>query len=684
MAAASPAVRRLKRDLDRLLEQENPQIAVRPSSNSMLEWHFVLHSLPADTVYGGGRYHGKLIFPERYPMAPPALIMVTPSGRLETNQRLCLSMTDFHPESWNPAWSIESILVGVISFMVDETDPKSYGALHEPPEVRRKLAKESVAFNRASAEFRELFPELLADGNVMTAARSSGGKSCKSGKSVTSASSHRSQVAAVADGGRGVIPVCSTPSSPSLPSESGRAMPPKSDEAVVVEELVDSDGAMASPSHRQQTESAADAAANDTPDATADAPVNGPPDATGSTLAAKPEAEEDEEVEECWICREDGSSEPLIQPCLCRGSMSGVHASCVESWIQHRRLNAVTNENPKCAVCGQAYCGSETRPGVSSFAKHVCYDVAQLTFRATVLLSMLTAYWVGSGHAVRSIAIRVLLLGIPACFFFYKSAAVSISLPLGRLHPENQCLRRLFIVEQREVAIHFSELLTAAVTTLFWSIYEQLTWYFPLPILLLALFPLGCQAWRHWISPGSCRVLAIAATMLISPECARGLVDPRAGTSHAIVSLVVGIACFVSPYPSFLVFFFVVHSIVIIMAIVDKAVLKRIDWLEGRSWALFAQTSLLVTYVANLLIDYSKSPLGGEAWYIILGVSLFWFGLACCLSLLVNYDALLEQYHAWQNRNGSFELRNIPNDRQPAPEPQTVGAAQGRHGPEGV
>ena len=40
-----------------------------------------------------------------------------------------------------------------------------------------------------------------------------------------------------------------------------------------------------------------------------------------------------DEQGECWICCDATSTEPLIQPCACRGSMSGVHASCVEKSI---------------------------------------------------------------------------------------------------------------------------------------------------------------------------------------------------------------------------------------------------------------------------------------------------------------------------------------------------------------
>ena len=74
--------------------------------------------------YKGGVYHGTLTFPTEYPMRPPRFRMLTPSGRFEINTRLCLSMSDYHPESWNPSWSVETLLVGLQSFMVSITNEK--------------------------------------------------------------------------------------------------------------------------------------------------------------------------------------------------------------------------------------------------------------------------------------------------------------------------------------------------------------------------------------------------------------------------------------------------------------------------------------------------------------------------------------------------------------------------------
>ncbi|CAN0428374.1 unnamed protein product, partial [Hapterophycus canaliculatus] len=52
-------------------------------------------------------------------MKPPSVMMLTPNGRFACSRRLCLSMSDFHPESWNPMWSVSTILMGLYSFMLD-------------------------------------------------------------------------------------------------------------------------------------------------------------------------------------------------------------------------------------------------------------------------------------------------------------------------------------------------------------------------------------------------------------------------------------------------------------------------------------------------------------------------------------------------------------------------------------
>jgi len=153
------ALTRLKREYTNIQKDSIPHVVARPREDNMLVWHYVLHDLPVQSPYTGGVYWGKLVFPKEYPLKPPSIYMMTPSGRFEVNMRLCLSMSDFHPESWNPSWRIESILLGLTSFMLDATEPRTTGGVHTTSARRQELAKASFDFNRENAEFRGLFPE---------------------------------------------------------------------------------------------------------------------------------------------------------------------------------------------------------------------------------------------------------------------------------------------------------------------------------------------------------------------------------------------------------------------------------------------------------------------------------------------------------------------------------------------
>ena len=92
-------------------------------------------------------------------MKPPAVIMLTPSGRFKPNRRICLSMSDFHPESWNPMWSVSTILTGLLSFMLDFI-PTS-GSMESSIGTKRLLAGESMDYNLRDRVFVDNFKEIV-------------------------------------------------------------------------------------------------------------------------------------------------------------------------------------------------------------------------------------------------------------------------------------------------------------------------------------------------------------------------------------------------------------------------------------------------------------------------------------------------------------------------------------------
>ena len=95
-------------------------------------------------------------------MRPPRFRMLTPSGRFEINTRLCLSMSDYHPESWNPSWSVETLLVGLQSFMYEENNT-AIGSIKTSAKTRASLASQSQIHNSKNAMYMECFGEIDLD-----------------------------------------------------------------------------------------------------------------------------------------------------------------------------------------------------------------------------------------------------------------------------------------------------------------------------------------------------------------------------------------------------------------------------------------------------------------------------------------------------------------------------------------
>mmetsp|Transcript_66136 Transcript_66136/g.158204 ORF Transcript_66136/g.158204 Transcript_66136/m.158204 type:complete len:633 (+) Transcript_66136:140-2038(+) len=618
-SASTTALRRLHRDLEILQKSQNPQIAVRPS-DCMLIWHFVLHSLPSDTPYAGGCYHGKIIFPEEYPHKPPAITMVTPSGRLEVGMKLCLSMTDYHPESWNPAWSVETILVGLLSFFISDKE-RGTGSIQRTADVRRQLALASWEANAKDAEFRELFPELA-------------GRPQRQEEPSVPAATH------------------DISAGPDLSEVSTRPSQNSPFSACVVS------------SGDQMEASEAAAAAQ----------------------------EEQEEPVECWICRDTSLDEPLIQPCACRGSMSGVHASCVEQWIAHHRQNATNSDPPRCSVCHQTYVGQERRPGLCRFASHLCWEGAQQVLRILAILTVLYAFWCAAMANELKWRVawpwRVLLISIFSIMFIHKILVLTIS----QIRPPPQNYMRYFHTTDHKVfTMHLAEAVATLSIMGAWSLSGMLTvWYF-LPYLLIALIPLT----QLWCPHGPSRrcfweIFKVILTILALPVLLlAGIVTIvqkyRARVLHpleagwpiyiSITSMVLCLAC-ESNVPVLVLW--AVHSAFLSLGILEHLFVRRLQWYNGPAWWFALQLTALAAYLANL---YCKFPKGveyhGSTIAVVRMMSWIWSALVTVLVLRINWHHVEGWYQTWQQRHGHFTL-NV--QRSQGGQTATAGAASGRSG----
>lgn len=136
-----PAVKRLMREAAELATPES-DFAAHPTEANLFEWHFTIRG-PEESEFERGMYHGRIIFPTDYPMKPPSFILLTPNGRFQTEEKICLSISNYHPETWLPSWSIRTALVALRSFMTAPGNEGAIGSLNFSPEERKKLALKS-------------------------------------------------------------------------------------------------------------------------------------------------------------------------------------------------------------------------------------------------------------------------------------------------------------------------------------------------------------------------------------------------------------------------------------------------------------------------------------------------------------------------------------------------------------
>ncbi|SCV69214.1 BQ2448_2234 [Microbotryum intermedium] len=144
--ASKQAAKRLGKEYQSMQKSPPPFVWARPNESNVLEWHYILRG-PSDSPYFG----------QDYPFAPPTIKMMTPSGRFAPSQAICTSMSSFHPSTWNPAWSVNTILVGLLSFMLG--DEITTGSVRTTDAEKQALAKASHAWNVQQPRFKTHFPE---------------------------------------------------------------------------------------------------------------------------------------------------------------------------------------------------------------------------------------------------------------------------------------------------------------------------------------------------------------------------------------------------------------------------------------------------------------------------------------------------------------------------------------------
>ncbi|KAG6841186.1 hypothetical protein C0991_000983 [Blastosporella zonata] len=154
--ASKAANKRLTKEYVTMQKEPPPFVWAVPDEKNILTWNFLIRG-PPDSPYAGGEYHGVLLFPSEYPFKPPGIKMYTPSGRFHPDRKICFSMSDFHPGTWNPAWSVATILTGLLSFML--SDEMTTGSVTSDDQLKGSFASRSHTWNLTQQRFKDSFPD---------------------------------------------------------------------------------------------------------------------------------------------------------------------------------------------------------------------------------------------------------------------------------------------------------------------------------------------------------------------------------------------------------------------------------------------------------------------------------------------------------------------------------------------
>lgn len=161
--------KRLRKEIQ-LYQKDNfsfSNLILKPTDNNLGIWHAVIHDLK-DTEYAGGVYLMKILVPDKYPLSPPDIMMLTPSGRFDINKKLCTSFTGYHKDLYSASWNISAMCCGFISFMNDDAtkpESKGIGSIVSTIEYKKQIAKESrnyiknnkVVFDIFETYFKEYY-----------------------------------------------------------------------------------------------------------------------------------------------------------------------------------------------------------------------------------------------------------------------------------------------------------------------------------------------------------------------------------------------------------------------------------------------------------------------------------------------------------------------------------------------
>jgi ubiquitin-protein ligase len=111
------SVRRLQKELAKLMDDPPEGVSAAPYDDSIFEWQGVICG-PPSSPYEDGIFELSLSFTNQYPFVPPRVKFVSKvfHPNVSNDGRICL---DILGNKWSPSYDIRSILISIQSLLVE-------------------------------------------------------------------------------------------------------------------------------------------------------------------------------------------------------------------------------------------------------------------------------------------------------------------------------------------------------------------------------------------------------------------------------------------------------------------------------------------------------------------------------------------------------------------------------------
>lgn len=128
-------------------------------------WYILIENVKGEEdEFEGGQYLVRMKAPANFPFSPPEFYFMTPNGLYDVEKKVCISIGEYHKESYQATLGMLGFAEQLVSGM---TDVKFLGSgisiLRLTAEDRRKFTRESVNYNLThNRQYLDLITEACA------------------------------------------------------------------------------------------------------------------------------------------------------------------------------------------------------------------------------------------------------------------------------------------------------------------------------------------------------------------------------------------------------------------------------------------------------------------------------------------------------------------------------------------